>query len=189
MTAALEINDLTFAYPDGRQALNDVNLKVNRGERVALLGPNGAGKTTLVMHLNGILTSETGEVKVAGINVERNNLFEVRKRVGLVFQDPDDQLFMTTVRDDVAFGPANIGLTGLELEEEKKQLTQPPPIKKTTKKVIEVEEEEEEEVIVKKQPKKINNTSLDQEVSMLSIQQKLKLERQKMLMNTLSPMC
>lgn len=117
MTAALEINDLTFAYPDGRQALNNVNLKVNRGERVALLGPNGAGKTTLVMHLNGILTSETGEVKVAGINVERNNLFEVRKRVGLVFQDPDDQLFMTTVRDDVAFGPANIGLTGLELEE------------------------------------------------------------------------
>jgi hypothetical protein len=77
-----------------------------------------------------------------------------------------------------------------KLEDKKKQLTQPPPIKKTTKKVVEVEEEEEEEeVIVKKQPKKVNNTSLDQEVSMLSIQQKLKLERQKMLMNTLSPMC
>jgi len=76
-----------------------------------------------------------------------------------------------------------------KLEEKKKQLTQPPPIKKTTKKVVEVEEEEEEEVVVKKQPKKVNNTSLDQEVSMLSIQQKLKLERQKMLMNTLSPMC
>jgi len=117
LNSALEITGLTFAYPDGRQALNNVNLKVDKGERVALLGPNGAGKTTLVMHLNGILISETGEVKVAGINVEKNNLFEVRKRVGLVFQDPDDQLFMTTVRDDVAFGPANVGIMGPELDD------------------------------------------------------------------------
>lgn len=115
MNKALQISNLTFSYPDGRQALNDVNLEINKGERVALLGPNGAGKTTLVMHLNGILMSDQGSVKVAGIKVEKDNLFEVRKRVGLVFQDPDDQLFMTTVRDDVAFGPANIGIQGEEL--------------------------------------------------------------------------
>jgi cobalt/nickel transport system ATP-binding protein len=115
MNTALEISELTFSYPDGRQVLNSVNLQINRGERVALLGPNGAGKTTLVMHLNGILLSDQGIVKVAGIKVDKENLFEVRKRVGLVFQDPDDQLFMTTVRDDVAFGPSNIGIQGEEL--------------------------------------------------------------------------
>jgi cobalt/nickel transport system ATP-binding protein len=92
-------------------------LQIDKGERVALLGPNGAGKTTLVMHLNGILLSDQGIVKVAGIKVDKENLFEVRKRVGLVFQDPDDQLFMTTVRDDVAFGPSNIGIQGEELNE------------------------------------------------------------------------
>jgi cobalt/nickel transport system ATP-binding protein len=116
MNKALEIKELSFSYPDGRQALDNVNLEINKGERVALLGPNGAGKTTLVMHLNGILMSDQGSVKVAGIKVEKDNLFEVRKRVGLVFQDPDDQLFMTTVRDDVAFGPANIGIQGEELK-------------------------------------------------------------------------
>jgi cobalt/nickel transport system ATP-binding protein len=115
MNTALEISDLTFSYPDGRQVLNSVNLQIDKGERVALLGPNGAGKTTLVMHLNGILLSDQGIVKVAGIKVDKENLFEVRKRVGLVFQDPDDQLFMTTVRDDVAFGPSNIGIQGEEL--------------------------------------------------------------------------
>jgi cobalt/nickel transport system ATP-binding protein len=115
MNTALEISELTFSYPDGRQVLNSVNLQINKGERVALLGPNGAGKTTLVMHLNGILLSDQGIVKVAGIKVDKENLFEVRKRVGLVFQDPDDQLFMTTVRDDVAFGPSNIGIQGEEL--------------------------------------------------------------------------
>jgi cobalt/nickel transport system ATP-binding protein len=117
MNTALEISDLTFSYPDGRQVLNSVNLQIDKGERVALLGPNGAGKTTLVMHLNGILLSDQGIVKVAGIKVDKENLFEVRKRVGLVFQDPDDQLFMTTVRDDVAFGPSNIGIQGEELNE------------------------------------------------------------------------
>jgi cobalt/nickel transport system ATP-binding protein len=115
MNTALELSELTFSYPDGRQVLNNVNLQINKGERVALLGPNGAGKTTLVMHLNGILLSDQGIVKVAGIKVDKENLFEVRKRVGLVFQDPDDQLFMTTVRDDVAFGPSNIGIQGEEL--------------------------------------------------------------------------
>nr|WP_062337884.1 ABC transporter ATP-binding protein [Herbidospora sakaeratensis] len=112
----LDVRDLAYAYPDGTQALFGVTLSIARGERVALLGPNGAGKTTLVMHLNGILTAGHGEVSVAGLPVRKENLKEVRRRVGLVFQDPDDQLFMPTVREDVAFGPANMGLRGAELE-------------------------------------------------------------------------
>jgi len=90
---------------------------VHPGERVALLGPNGAGKTTLVLHLNGILAAGTGTVRIAGLPVERANLTEIRRRVGIVFQDPDDQLFMPTVADDVAFGPANLGLTGDDLHQ------------------------------------------------------------------------
>ncbi|MBN6058188.1 ABC transporter ATP-binding protein [Nonomuraea sp. RK-328] len=113
---SLEVTRLAYAYPDGTQALFGVDLTIGRGERVALLGPNGAGKTTLVMHLNGILTPGHGTVTVAGTPVRKDTLKEVRRRVGLVFQDPDDQLFMPTVRDDVAFGPANMGLTGAELE-------------------------------------------------------------------------
>jgi cobalt/nickel transport system ATP-binding protein len=112
----LEVRGLAFAYPDGHQALYGVNLHVHRGERVALLGPNGAGKTTLVLHLNGILTAGAGSVSVSGLPVTRDNLQEVRRRVGVVFQDPDDQLFMPTVRDDVAFGPANLGIRGPELD-------------------------------------------------------------------------
>ena len=116
MTASLEIADVTFAYPDGHAALRDVKLCIERGERVALLGPNGAGKTTLVLHLNGILAAQQGSVTVAGLAVEKPNLREIRRRVGIVFQDPDDQLFMPTVGEDVAFGPANFGVTGTELE-------------------------------------------------------------------------
>ena len=86
------------------------------GERVALLGPNGAGKTTLALHLNGTLSAGAGTVHVGGLAVERANLAEIRRRVGIVFQDPDDQLFMPTVRADVAFGPANMGLVGAELD-------------------------------------------------------------------------
>ncbi|WP_061295189.1 energy-coupling factor ABC transporter ATP-binding protein [Herbidospora cretacea] len=112
----LDVRDLAYAYPDGTQALFGVTLSIARGERVALLGPNGAGKTTLVMHLNGILTAGHGEVVVAGLPVNKENLREVRRRVGLIFQDPDDQLFMPTVREDVAFGPANMGLRGAELD-------------------------------------------------------------------------
>lgn len=117
MTApALSVRDLLFAYPDGTQALFGVNLGIERGERVALLGPNGAGKTTLVLHLNGIHPAQSGSVEVGGLPVVKENLKEIRRRVGVVFQDPDDQLFMPTVREDVAFGPANLGLTGDELD-------------------------------------------------------------------------
>ncbi len=113
---SLRVEDLAFAYPDGHQALYGVDLRVERGERVALLGPNGAGKTTLVLHLNGILTAGRGSVHVAGLPVDRRNLQEVRRRVGIVFQDPDDQLFMPTVGEDVAFGPRNLGLPEGEVQ-------------------------------------------------------------------------
>jgi cobalt/nickel transport system ATP-binding protein len=112
---SLEVRDLAFAYPDGHQALFGVDLRIERGERVALLGPNGAGKTTLVLHLNGILDTGEGMVRVGGLPVERAHLKEIRRRVGIVFQDPDDQLFMPTVREDVAFGPANFGVPVEEL--------------------------------------------------------------------------
>ncbi|MFZ4496509.1 MAG: energy-coupling factor ABC transporter ATP-binding protein [Candidatus Nanopelagicales bacterium] len=116
MTPSLRISGLAFAYPDGYQALFGVNLEIAKGERVALLGPNGAGKTTLVLHLNGLLSGGEGIVEVAGLPVEKQNFAEIRRRVGVVFQDPDDQLFMPTVRDDVAFGPANMGLSGSDLD-------------------------------------------------------------------------
>jgi cobalt/nickel transport system ATP-binding protein len=113
---ALEVRRLAYVYPDGHQALFGVDLEIARGERVALLGPNGAGKTTLALHLNGILDASAGTVHVGGLPVEKAHLQEIRRRVGLVFQDPDDQLFMATAHDDVAFGPANFGVKGAELE-------------------------------------------------------------------------
>lgn len=115
MTPAVEVVALEYRYPDGRQALRSVDLAVQPGERVALLGPNGAGKTTLALHLNGILTPASGTVRIGGLLVGEDDLREIRRRVGLVFQDTDDQLFMPTVREDVAFGPANLGLEGDEL--------------------------------------------------------------------------
>ncbi len=115
-TPVLDVRGLGYAYPDGHQALYGVDLHVHRGERVALLGPNGAGKTTLVLHLNGILTPGAGSVAVSGLPVTKANLPEIRRRVGIVFQDPDDQLFMPRARDDVAFGPMNLGLRGAELD-------------------------------------------------------------------------
>jgi cobalt/nickel transport system ATP-binding protein len=113
---ALEVRGLEYTYPDGTQVLRGTDFHIHPGERVALLGPNGAGKTTLVLHLNGILTPDAGDVTVAGLAVQPRTVKEIRRRVGIVFQDPDDQLFMTTVRQDVAFGPANYGVTGEELD-------------------------------------------------------------------------
>jgi cobalt/nickel transport system ATP-binding protein len=110
MDTALDVNGVTFTYPDGHQALFGCNFKLRRGERVALLGPNGAGKTTLVLHLNGVLAPTGGKSAVGGLEVNKENLREIRRRVGIVFQDPDDQLFMPTVGEDVAFGPRNLGL-------------------------------------------------------------------------------
>ena len=116
MNPAIRIRDLTYAYPDGHRALFSVSLDVARGERIAILGPNGAGKTTLALHLNGIFLPQQGTVEVAGLALERSNLAQIRRRVGVVFQDPDDQLFMPSVREDVAFGPANLGRRGRELD-------------------------------------------------------------------------
>ncbi len=114
--AAIEVRDLDFSYPDGRRALSGVSMRVEPGERVALLGPNGAGKTSLVLQLNGVLTPSAGSVFIGGVPVGRRTLAEVRRRVGVVFQDPDDQLFTPTVGRDVAFGPAHLGLSGAALQ-------------------------------------------------------------------------
>jgi cobalt/nickel transport system ATP-binding protein len=115
VTLALEVSNLEFAYPDGRLALGGVNLAIESGARVAILGPNGAGKTTLALHLNGILRG-SGTITVGGLDLNDDNITEIRRRVGLVFQDANDQLFMPTVGEDVAFGPSNLGLRGAELE-------------------------------------------------------------------------
>jgi len=105
----IEINHLSYHYPDGTPALRDIDLEVYEHESVAILGPNGAGKSTLLYHLNGTLMGE-GKVTILGLPVEKKNLKEIRRRVGLVFQSPEDQLFCPTVYDDVAFGPLNMGL-------------------------------------------------------------------------------
>ncbi len=106
---AIEIQDLCFSYPDGHQVLHNVNLQVRSGEKVALVGPNGAGKSTLLLHLNGILTGR-GIVRINGLDVTGSQIKKVRALVGLVFQNPDDQLFSPTVFDDVAFGPIYMGM-------------------------------------------------------------------------------
>lgn len=114
MTAALLVEDLCFTYPDGTEVLRGVNLAVQPGERVAILGPNAAGKTTLLLHLIGILGGGGGAITVGGVQLTDDSVGEIRRRVGLLFQDPDDQLFMPTVFEDVAFGPANFGVEGDE---------------------------------------------------------------------------
>jgi cobalt/nickel transport system ATP-binding protein len=115
-TPVISVEHLSYRYPDGTAALADVGLHIHAGEHVALLGPNGAGKTTLILHLNGIHMPQTGEISVSGIRLEKDSTMEIRRRVGVVFQDPDDQLFMPTVWEDVAFGPRNLGLEGAELD-------------------------------------------------------------------------
>jgi cobalt/nickel transport system ATP-binding protein len=109
MHHSIEIKNLSFSYPDGTPALQDVSLSISPGEKVALVGPNGAGKSTLILHLNGILIGQ-GSVRVCGLEVIKENLGRVRSCVGLVFQSPEDQLFSPTVFDDVAFGPLYQGL-------------------------------------------------------------------------------
>lgn len=116
MNAALDVADLHYTYPDGQVALAGVSFQLAPGERVALLGPNGAGKTTLAHHLNGIRRADRGVVTVGDLILGDDTLGEIRKRVGLVFQNPDDQLFMPTVGEDVAFGPANLGVSGAALD-------------------------------------------------------------------------
>jgi cobalt/nickel transport system ATP-binding protein len=114
MHHSIEVEHLTFQYPDGLQALSDVSLNITPGEKTALVGPNGAGKSTLILHLNGILTGN-GSVKVCGLQVHPDNLKRVRAQVGMVFQSPEDQLFSPTVYDDVAFGPLYQGLPEQEV--------------------------------------------------------------------------
>jgi cobalt/nickel transport system ATP-binding protein len=114
MKTAIAIRGLRYIYPDGTEALRGVDLSVSEGERVALIGPNGAGKTTLLLHLNGLIRGE-GEIEILGVPLGKGTLPQIRRRVGLLFQDPDSQLFMARVFDDVAFGPINLGLPEREV--------------------------------------------------------------------------
>jgi len=106
---AVEISGLSYTYPDGQCGLKDIDLTIYSGESVALIGPNGAGKSTLLLHLNGILRGNNSALRVLGLPVEDKNIREIRKKVGMVFQDPEDQLFSLNVFEDVAFGPVNMG--------------------------------------------------------------------------------
>ena len=106
----VEAKDLQFTYPDNTHALLGISFRIRHGESVAIVGANGAGKSTLLLHLNGYLTPTSGQVRIGDFPLTRETLHEVRRTVGMVFQDPDDQLFMSTVYDDVAFGPLNLGL-------------------------------------------------------------------------------
>ncbi|MGK7312003.1 MAG: energy-coupling factor ABC transporter ATP-binding protein [Candidatus Longimicrobiales bacterium M2_2A_002] len=115
--ARLVIDGIRFAYPGGQPILDGVSLAADPGERVAILGANGAGKSTLLLHLNGLLAPDEGRVTVDGIRVSDETAREVRRRVGLVFQDPDDQLFLPTLLEDVAFGPLNQGEDAVAAEE------------------------------------------------------------------------
>lgn len=112
----VEAMDLHHAYPDGTVALRGVSFRITHGESVAIVGENGAGKSTLLLHLNGYLAPTGGDVRVGGIPLNRDTLPAVRRTVGMVFQDPDDQLFMPTIFEDVAFGPLNLGLPPEEVE-------------------------------------------------------------------------
>src|SRR5664280_1913731 len=114
----IETKDITYKYPDGTKALDKVNFNVDEGKIVALLGPNGAGKSTLFLHFNGILSPSLGSVIIDGDTVKYNkkDLMQIRQKVGIVFQNPDDQLFAPTVLEDVAFGPMNMGLPKEEVE-------------------------------------------------------------------------
>lgn len=115
MDTVIEVKNLTYQYSSGNKALDSLNLTVSRGERVAVVGPNGAGKSTFILHLNGILNGE-GHIKIMGMTVEKVNLPKIRQKVGVVFQNPDHQLFLPTVFEDVAFGPINMGFSEKEVK-------------------------------------------------------------------------
>lgn len=110
----IEINHLNYSYPDGIKALENINLDVFEGDSLAIIGPNGAGKSTLLLHFNGILGGNSS-IKILGMEIKDSNLSVIRSKVGLVFQDPDNQLFMPTVLEDVSFGPINMGLAKEEV--------------------------------------------------------------------------
>ncbi|MBZ4688083.1 MAG: cobalt/nickel transport system ATP-binding protein [Clostridia bacterium] len=112
----IQVNNLKYKYPDGREALNGVTFRITHGESIGIVGANGAGKSTLLMHLVGVLFPDEGEISVGDVPVTKKTLPVIRQRVGMVFQEPDDQLFMTTVYDDVAFGPRNYKLPEEEVE-------------------------------------------------------------------------
>ena len=107
---AVRITRLSYTYPDGTKALEGIDLDVAQGERIAIVGPSGAGKSTLLLHLNGVLEGSTGTVRIMGLNLEPANLRQIRRQVGLLFQDPNDQLFCPTVFEDIAFGPLNLSV-------------------------------------------------------------------------------
>lgn len=123
MASLVEIRKLSYSHPDGTKALADISLSLAEGENLVLFGPNGSGKTTLLLQLNGTLAG-TGEVTVAGLSVTKQNLNEIRRRVGIVFQDSDEQLFMPTVLEDVMFGPLNLGSTYKAAEERAREALQ-----------------------------------------------------------------
>ena len=114
---AIETINLSYSYADGTKALQNINFTFQQGENIALLGPNGAGKSTLLHHFNGLLMPTSGKVYVLEKEVTKQNIDKIRQKVGLVFQDPDDQLFARTVSQDIAFGPTNLGLSRNEIEE------------------------------------------------------------------------
>lgn len=112
----LSFENVSFSYPGSAEVLKDISFSIDRGEKVALLGLNGAGKSTLMLHTNGLLIPSKGNVWVKGMNTKSKSVNEIRKTVGIVFQEADDQLFMPTVYDDVAFGPRNMKLSQEEVE-------------------------------------------------------------------------
>ncbi|AGY75081.1 MULTISPECIES: energy-coupling factor ABC transporter ATP-binding protein [Clostridium] len=112
----IDVSQVSYAYGDGSMALKDINMKIKSGEKVAILGPNGAGKSTLFHLFNGILKPTSGTITVNGMEVCKKNLVEIRRNVGMVFQDSDDQLFNPTVRQEIAYGLLNMGVSGKKLE-------------------------------------------------------------------------